>query len=484
MYQIFNFTKVVSKKLLPIIFLLAGLSAQAQFRMYSFNSDVNGKKSIKYSKSGFDKFALKYEGEITLSDDDKDIVGLSDGGYFEVKKSVFGSKRKVVIETDGDGRLIKKYYTGFSQKDYDPEGRIWLGAILPNVVRTTNLGAKKRVERFYNQGGAQAVFDEVELLESDNAAYEYLQMVLEKDLDTDELESLLRLAGEKIGSDHHLAELLQHNQKDYFASSASVSAYINATKRIGSDHHMAEILNRAIENSDLSDDQVAQLFEITKSIGSDHHMAQVLIHVLRTRELNDKNLNLLIENTRKISSDHHKTDVLLTALKLPELSPHNYYAFIQALDDISSDHHLSQVFYELLEEDLNSDELGELLKLAGESIGSDLHLSGVLTRAVRKQNLEENNLAIYLEALESVSSDLHAASVVSQLAREDLSDTQLIKILPALDEISSDLHLSSVLRDLAPLVNGMGEDVKQAYRDACKSISSDIHYGAAIRAID
>ena len=197
MHQIVNFTKWVSKKILPVIFLLAGLNAQAQFRVYSYNNTNDNKTSIKYSKSGFDKFVLKYEGEITLSDDDKDIVAISDGGYLEIKKSVFGSKRKVVIESDAHGRLLKKYYTGFSQKAFEPEGRKWLAEMLPDIVRTYNIGTEARVERFYNHGGARAVFDEVNFLENDYAAYEYLRMVLEKDLTTEELEELLRLAGKK-----------------------------------------------------------------------------------------------------------------------------------------------------------------------------------------------------------------------------------------------------------------------------------------------
>jgi len=135
MHQIVNFTKGVSKKILLVIFLLAGLNAEAQFRVYSYNNTNDNKTSIKYSKSGFDKFVLKYEGEITLSDDDKDVVAISDGGYLEIKKSVFGSKRKVVIESDAHGRLLKKYYTGFSQKAFEPEGRKWLAEMLPDIVR-------------------------------------------------------------------------------------------------------------------------------------------------------------------------------------------------------------------------------------------------------------------------------------------------------------------------------------------------------------
>jgi len=484
MYHLLHLINAHLIKFITAIFLFIGLSANAQFWMYSSHSVNDGKTTIKYSKSGFDKFSLKYEGEITISDDDKDIVAITDGGFFEIKKSVFGNKRKVVIESDNNGRLIKKYYTGFSQKEFEPEGRIWLSEILPNVVRSTNIGAKDRVERFYNRGGAQAVFDEVELLESDHVAHKYLKMVLEKDLSTGELESLLRLADKKISSDHHLAELLQHHQKDYFASNELTSAYINIAQCIDSDHYITQIVNRAIEDGDLSDNQIAQLFQIIDDMGSDHYIAQVLIEILEKRELNDNNLNLLVENIEEIDSDHYKADVLLTALKSTSLSPGNYYALIETVEDIDSDHHLAEVFKELVNQNLNSAELGKVLRLIGETIHSDHHLAEVLIKALDKQDLDEYNIVSFEEALYEIDSDHHLASVLSQLAKESLTDKQLITVLEATDEISSDNHLSSVLQDFAPLVNKAGKDVKQAYDDACESISSDAHYRAAIRAID
>jgi len=375
MYQVQKFTSVfLFKLLLLIIFLLTGLSTNAQVRLFSFNFSNGDKTSIKYSKTGFDKFSLSYEGEITLSEDDKDIVAITDGGYIKIKKSVFGNKRKVVIESEGNGQLIKKYYVGRSQIDFEPEGRKWLSEILPNIVRSTNVGLKGRVERIYNQGGAKAIFDEVEVLESDYLASKYLKMILQKDLANEELESLLEVASEKISSDYRLAELLEDYQQDFFTSDAVLSAYIKAAKCIGSDYHMSKVLNV------------------------------------------------------------------------------------------------------LLDEDLNSKGLGELLQLTNETISSDYHLAEVLTRAIRRQPLDENNLPILLESLSTISSDYHAASVVSQLAKEDLSDKQLIITLEALDGINSDYHLSSALQDLAPLVKRAGEDTKQAYLKACKSISSDSRF--------
>ena len=47
-------------------------------------------------------------GQIDVTDDDKDIKSISDDGYLEINKTVFGSKRTLVIHTDNSGEVSKK----------------------------------------------------------------------------------------------------------------------------------------------------------------------------------------------------------------------------------------------------------------------------------------------------------------------------------------------------------------------------------------
>ena len=50
----------------------------------------NGKSKIHFSTDNNRDFKIEYEGDIKISDDDKDIVAISRGGYIEIKKSSFG----------------------------------------------------------------------------------------------------------------------------------------------------------------------------------------------------------------------------------------------------------------------------------------------------------------------------------------------------------------------------------------------------------
>src|SRR5687768_13320528 len=63
------------------------------------------KEVYRYSSSGpTQDFKIEMRGKIELSDDDKDIKSISDDGYLEISKTVFGSKRSIVIESLGGGR--------------------------------------------------------------------------------------------------------------------------------------------------------------------------------------------------------------------------------------------------------------------------------------------------------------------------------------------------------------------------------------------
>ena len=141
-----HLSKIIITFLVKAVLILALLfpaMSQAQRRSTSVNVNSNGKTTISIKNSIGNNFTVEYKGEIELSDDDTDVVSISRGGYMEIKKTSFGNRRKIFMEPDGSGTLIKKYYVGGSQKSFDAEGRKWLADILLEVVRTVGAKANK-----------------------------------------------------------------------------------------------------------------------------------------------------------------------------------------------------------------------------------------------------------------------------------------------------------------------------------------------------
>jgi hypothetical protein len=125
----------------------------AQVEIYSSSSKI----TTNYRTSnGVSSFSVEVRGKIELTDDDKDIKAMSADGYLEIKKTVFGSRRTLIIKPMGN-TLKREYYEGREQIPFEPEGRQWMHEIMPEMVRSTTIGAESRVNRFYKSGGVNAV---------------------------------------------------------------------------------------------------------------------------------------------------------------------------------------------------------------------------------------------------------------------------------------------------------------------------------------
>ena len=164
-----------------------------------------------------------------MSNDDRDIIGVSRGGFIEIKKSSFGTKRRILIHNES-GTLVKKYFVGWSEKSYNSEGRKWLADILPEILRTTTIAAKSRVDRFYKKGGASNVLAEVSKMKSDFVKSAYIKLLLKKNLSTNEMVKTIQSTGKYIKSDHYVSQILKSNQKAFLKNDRTITAYIKQQK--------------------------------------------------------------------------------------------------------------------------------------------------------------------------------------------------------------------------------------------------------------
>lgn len=436
--------------LLFLAFLLAmPINSYAQTNTRISNN--NGKSRINISNDGKD-FKIEYEGDITLSNDDKDIVAISSGGFIEIERSSFGNRRRIVIESDRNGNLIKKYYEGRTEKDFIPEGQKWLAEVLQDIVRTTTIGAEGRVDRFYNNGGANSVLSEIKMIESDYVKAAYFELLLEKNLSNSELVNTIDTAGDDIESDHYLASILTSNQKAFLSNNQTISAYIKAAKGLESDHYMTNVLKQVINDKSITDDQLDALLVISEDVSSDHYLTQILIEVMDNRELNTQNVSRIISLSKSIESDHYKTQVLKKVIEDNGLSSDAYNAFLGTINDIQSDHYITEVINTLMS---------------------------------KKLDASTNSLNNLLDIIaSSVQSDHYAASIYKELANQNLTEAQLIATLNSLTHIQSDHSMSQALLAFANKVKNSSERVKSAYRTATKSIGSETYYGRTIKAID
>ena len=470
---------------LCILLIPENAVAQISVSKRSVSSSVGGKTTIKFN-DWQKAYKIEFEGDFELSDDDKDITSVSRGGYFEISRAAFGSKRRVIIESDGRGNLTKEYYVGRERIDYEPEGREWLADVLPDIVRSTTIGAESRVNRFYRKGGANAVMGEVEELDGDYLKSHYIKLLLDKDdLSTTELVTIIEGAADEVNSDHYLAELLKRNERQFFANSATSKAYIEASEEINSDHYRAQVLKRVLTRADLEGDMLSDVLKSAEEINSDHYLTEVLREALDERDMSDELISRLISTARSISSDHYQTELFRDALEHDQISDNSYWEILDAAGDISSDHYKTELFKELLERDLDDRTLSKMIDQIEDDVSSDHYSNVLLVKIISDQELGDESKESFKLAVREMSSDHYSSQVIIQAAREADLDDELVKsLLQSAEDIGSDHYLSQTLVALADYINESDSDeLRDLYRSIARDISSDTYYGRAMKAL-
>lgn len=459
-------------------------STTSTVRAFSVTEEDN-KHEITIKRDG-STFNVQINGYITLSDDDRDVVAISDGGYLRISKSAFGSKRRIQIEASRSGQLTKKYFVGWRERDYEPEGRQWLSEVLPEVVRSSGVGAEDRVNRIYERGGMNALASEIGRLESDYVKALYIELAMCKKLSQSEMNQLVRLIGEELESDHYIAELLIDNRGLFTENPQRLAFYVDACRRIDSDHYLTEVMLAVVESSQVSDEQMTKFLQASQSIQSDHYLATLLIEVLDSRQMNNSNLETVLSISQGIQSDHYITEVMTKALNSDQLTATALDRLLDNIGSIQSDHYVTEVITDLFEnmrlpENIN----GKLLESIGNNVASDHYQATCLKSFLDRQQLSAATLNAFVETVGRINSDSYVADVMEEAADEDeLTDNQLISLLKACRNINSDHYLTASLGYFADEVRTRSGNVLDTYRSVAKGINSETYYGQALRAVE
>ena len=459
-------------------------ASQSESSTSSSSSNHNGVHRWRNS-TGVTNFNIESRGKIEVTDDDRDIKSLSNDGYLEITKTVFGSKRAIVIESLGGGKIKKEYYEGRNKMEWDPHGKNWLAEILPEIVRSTTLGAEGRVNRIFAKDGVSGVVAELSRLEGDYTASHYAKLLLEKNIPASELPRAITGIADAIDSDYYLSTVLQSNVSRMLSTPDAANAFLQGTKKIGSAYYKSVVLKEAAKKLAGSPAQVKTILQSAAEIDSDYYLSVVLTTLLEQNELKEESVKDLIPVTTNISSDYYRSQVLDKALNNASLSNESLKSLVTALEGVNSDYYKSSVFNTMAERmTMEPDVQIQVINQIKEAVNSDYYASITMKNVLKNQRLTDESFRLLVNVSSEFNSANYAADVLKTAAEKKLSNNQLIDILKASANIDSDHYLSEVLLSLSDQVRSSDSAVKDAYRSAAKNIDSDTYYGRAVKAID
>lgn len=451
------------------------------------NVITNGSKTWKHtSKTGLNSFNIEYKGTIEVTDDDKDVKSISPGGYLEISKTTFGSKRKILIEASSGNSIRREYYEGRTKVNWDPAGKNWLAEILPEIVRSTGIAAESRVNRYFKQGGVEAVLNELSRLDGDYVIAVYSKHLLGKEnLSNKELKQAIDGIARELDSDYYLAQILKDNAEKLLKNESSASTYFEAVKKIESDYYATVVLKSALETYTPTAASLKKIMEASKEIGSDYYQATLLSEVLDLDNLTGQLLSEIIKTAQDIDSDYYQAQVLSKALEKEGLSAESYNSLLDAVSNVSSDYYMASVFSKLATNQLEEETIMKIVSLVKERMSSDYYAASVLSKLMEEQELSSKAVDEIAMGISNLSSGHYAASTIKSVSRNDnLSKESLLSVIKSIGNIDSDYYKASALESIAGQVKKSDSAVKDAYRVVAKTISSNTYYGKAMRAID
>ncbi|MBI2403848.1 MAG: M56 family metallopeptidase, partial [Gemmatimonadetes bacterium] len=282
----------------------------ARERSTSASYNVSDDRFTIRLKVGDCSLTVDGEGDVTVSDTDDDVTALSRGGFFHIEERGGDAERRVEIEP-GPGGLERRWLVDGKVRAYDDEARAWLARTLLVVFRRTGFDADRRAERILRKGGVDAVLQEVAQIPSDYAARRYYQVLLVRpNLDQATLLRVVRQAGQEIGSDFELAELLIAVAKYQPLEESVRLAYVEAVGSIGSDFERHRALKPVLTRQGISREMAAAMLQSAKEIGSDFEVAGLLIEITEAHAIDATLAPAFFDALASVSSDFERHRVV------------------------------------------------------------------------------------------------------------------------------------------------------------------------------
>ncbi len=430
--------------------LFAGvMPASAQLNLGDnsrINMTVNGKHIYTTKKNGYE-LSFEMKGELELSEDDREILSISRGGYLEMEEKGRGDHHRLRVEGLSGGRLEYRYKRNGRNTDFEDIDRDWYEGMLLTMIRETGAGAEKRTARILKTAGVDGVFDEIRQIESNGSRMRYMTHLFDQaKLNDDQLQRAAKMAS-AISSSGDRSRLLMQTADQFLASDEAMPYYFDAVESIPSSGDKTRVLMRLVEEDLLEgEDRYLEAIQVAKSIPSSGDRSRFLTKAadLYIAEAGD----LYFDAVASIPSSGDKTRVLMKLVEEGALQ--NEDSFEQAIS-------VAQTIP-------SSGDRARFLIAAGPSFHAGARAS-------------------YFNAVSTIPSSGDHARVLTSLAKEvRLDDASMQAYLESAKKIASSGDKTRVLLAVADDVAG-NDGLVEIYIETAETISSSGDYKRALSAL-
>lgn len=387
---------------------------------YSIRTDDN-EWHWKHSENGT-ALEVKIRGQIEFAEDYSDITSISEGGSIQITDQRGGATHKFDARS-GAGGIQRQYSVNGSQRAFDQEAKTWLAKVLDDTVRQGGYDARPRVRRILQRGGPNAVLQEISSLKGDYVKRIYFDELLKNvKLDDAMVRQVLRQAANEIHSDYEKAELLVQMSKDYLATDAQRTIYIEGVNTLNSDYEKGRALGALLKKGNLSADNVSFALRAAKTVSSDYERAQLLIKIAEGFTLDDKSRGAYLDAMSLFQSDYERGRVLASFIKKGALEKNELLFVIKTAPGISSDYERAQLLIKIADEEKLDETCRVAFLEAVATMSSDYEKGRVLGAFLKKGEPQKETLLLAVKTASNITSDYEKAQFLIKVANSGSSD--------------------------------------------------------------
>lgn len=357
---------------------------------------------VEIEEDGF-SMAVQGMGEFRLNDEETDVAEMADGARLDIEENN-ETRRKIRFESVG-GAIERTYWVDGDDVELDSDGRRWLAAVLPRLMRETGINVEERASRLHRQGGADRILEEIGLIEGEHTRRVYTTwLVRNDDLNDRQYDELLDLIG-NIDGDYEsrivLTEIAEHEQLD----GQRAARLLEIGAGIDSDYEMRALIEHLVTRSDVVGVATDLLIEVIASIDSDYEMRTAFGAVVADGGIAPEGLPKLISvSGREINSDYELRTLLQSLAGQVNTHPDAPLAYIGATLEIESDYERREAIVAFAEHaDHDAEGWTEAIKAAA-TISGDYERAETLIRLGGRMPQTEENLQLYRLISETLGS--------------------------------------------------------------------------------
>jgi beta-lactamase regulating signal transducer with metallopeptidase domain len=385
----------------------AGRAAQAAQEASQESRSVqvsNGEVSVQVSLRS-DGFRLNVDGrgDLDLAPDGTGVARMADGSVLDVTLELDGTSRRVRFEGENSA-VTRQFWVSGRPQPWSAAADAFVAEVMPLVLRETGLNAEERVAWLLDNGGHDAVLDEVALIRSDGIQRRYTLVYAESGRVPDpQFARLMRLASGGIGSDGELRRVLVGVHESQRPTDARLEALIRAASTVGSDGEARRVLE-TVASALTGEAPAAAFLDVAATVGSDGELRRVLLALFARADGSEALLARALDLAgRAIGSDGELRRVL-EAVAARVTTDDLARAYAEAVGTVGSDGEARRALVALAEDAVLSPAGWRWLLTAARDVGSDGECARVLLAAAQRLPRDADTIAAYHATLETIGS--------------------------------------------------------------------------------